>query len=332
MDRREFVGILAGGLLAAPLAAEAQQAGKVYRIGYLSLGSLESPETRASLDAFRQGLRERGYVEGQNIVIEYRSADGKIERLPGLASELARLKVDLIVAGATPGARAARQATTTIPIIAPNMGDPVRDGLVASLARPGANLTGSTFLGPELVPKRLGLLKEALPAVSRVAVLWHPGAFGERTMKDMVKETEAAARTLGVQLQFVEARGPDEFDRAFSAMARERADAFIVFPSVMLFSERRRIVALAAQSRLPAMYQSREFVELGGLIGYGASIPDGTRRAATYVDKILKGAKPADLPVEQPTKFELVINLKTAKALGLTIPPSLLQRADEVIQ
>jgi putative ABC transport system substrate-binding protein len=332
MDRRVFIGTLAGGLLAAPLAAGAQQAGKVYRIGYLSLGSLESPETRASLDAFRQGLRERGYVEGQNIVIEYRAADGKIERLPALATELARLKVDLIVAGSTPGARAARQATTTIPIIAPNMGDPVQDGLVASLARPGANLTGSTFLGPELVPKRLALLKEALPGVSRIAVLWHPGAFGERTMRDMVKETEAAARTLGVQLQFVEARGPDEFDRAFSAMARERADAFIVFPSVMLFIERRRIVALAAQSRLPAMYQSREFVELGGLIGYGASITEAVRRAATYVDKILRGTKPGDLPVEQPTKFELVINLKTAKALGLTIPPSLLGRADEIIQ
>jgi putative ABC transport system substrate-binding protein len=330
--RRAFIRTLAGGLLAAPLAAGAQQAGKVYRIGYLSLGSLESPETRASLDAFRQGLRERGYGEGQNIVIEYRAADGKIERLPALATELARLKVDLIVAGSTPGARAARQATTTIPIIAPNMGDPVQDGLVANLARPGANLTGSTFLGPELVPKRLALLKEALPGVSRIAVLWHPGAFGERTMRDMVKETEAAARTLGVQLQFVEARGPDEFDRAFSAMARERADAFIVFPSVMLFNERRRIVALAAQSRLPAMYQSREFVELGGLIGYGASIPDAVRRAATYVDRILKGAKPGDLPVEQPTKFELVINLKTAKALGLTIPPSVLGRADEVIQ
>jgi putative ABC transport system substrate-binding protein len=332
MPRRAFLAIMAGGLLAAPLAAEAQQAGKVFRIGYLVLGSLESPETRPSLDAFRQGLRERGYVEGQNIIIEYRAADGRIERLPALATELVRLKVDLIVAGATPAALAAKQATDTIPIVAPNMADPVQDGLVASLARPGANVTGSTFLGPELVPKRLALLKEVLPGASRIAVLWHPGAFGERTMKDMVKETEAAARTLGVQLQFAEVRHPDEFDRTFSAMARARADAFIVFPSVMLFNERRRIVALAAQSRLPAMYQSRQFVELGGLIGYGASITEGYRRAATYVDKILKGAKPADLPVEQPEKFELVINLKTAKALGLTIPPSLLQRADQVIE
>ncbi len=332
MDRREFVGTLAGGLLAAPLAAEAQPAAKVARIGYLLFGPLESPETRITLEAFRQGLRERGYVEGQNIVIEYRSADGKIERFPRLASELARLKVDLIVAGNTPMARAAQQATTTIPIVSMAMGDPVGDGLVASLARPGGNITGSTFLGPELVPKRLDLLKEALPKISRVAALWHPGAFGEHTMTEMLKGAEAAARTLGVQLQLVGVRGPDEFDRAFSAMTKERAEALMVFPSTMLFNERRRIVDLAAKSHMPTMYQSRQFVELGGLISYGASITDLVRRAATYVDKILKGAKPGDLPVEQPTKFELVINLKTAKALGLTIPPSVLGRADEVIQ
>jgi putative ABC transport system substrate-binding protein len=329
--RRSFIGALAGGLV-APLAAEAQQAGKVARIGYLVTGSLESPETRVGLDAFRQGLRERGYVEGQNIVIEYRSADGKIDRLPGLAVELARLKVDLIFAVATPAARAAQQATTTIPIVAGAMGDPVGDGLVASLARPGGNITGLTFLGPELVPKRLGLLKEALPKVTRVAALWHPGAFGERTNQVMLKETEGAARALGVQLQLVGVRGADELDRAFSTMTKERAEALVVFPSTMLFSERRRIVALAAKHRLPSMSNAREFVELGGLIGYGASITDLNRRAATYVDKILKGAKPADLPVEQPTKFELVINLKTAKALGLTIPPALVGRGDEVIQ
>ena len=332
MPRRAFMAAITGGLLAAPLAAGAQQAGKVFRIGYLVLGSLESPEGRPSLDAFRQGLRERGYVEGQNIIVEYRPADGRAERLPALAAELVRLKVDLIVAGATPSARAARQASSTIPIVASNMADPVQDGLVASLARPGGNVTGSTFLGPELVPKRLALLKEVLPGASRIAVLWHPGAFGERTMNDMVKETEAAARTLGVQLQFAEVRHPDEFDRAFSAMAGAHASALIVFPSAMLFNERTRIVALAAQRRLPAMYQSRGFVELGGLIAYGTSITDGYRHAATYVDKILKGAKPGDLPVEQPTKYELVINLKTARALGLTIPPSLLQRADQVIE
>jgi putative ABC transport system substrate-binding protein len=203
---------------------------------------------------------------------------------------------------------------------------------VASLARPGGNITGSTFLGPELVPKRLELLKEALPKVSRVAALWHPGAFGERTSQDMLKGTEAAARTLGVHLQLVEVRRPDELDRAFSTMTRERSDALIVFPSSMLFSERRRIVALVAKSRLPSMFNNRESVELGGLISYGTNLADLNRRAATYVDKILQGAKPADLPVEQPIKFELVINLKAAKALGLTIPPSLLGRADEVIQ
>jgi putative ABC transport system substrate-binding protein len=330
--RREFLGTLAGALLAAPISAEAQQPGKVARIGYLVTGSLESPETRIFLDVFRQGLRERGYVEGQNILVEYRSADGKIERLPGLATELARLKLDLIVAGATPAARAAQQATTTIPIVSSAMGDPVADGLVASLARPGGNITGTTFLGPELVPKRLALLKEALPKVSRVAVLWQPGAFGERTMRDMLKDTEASARALGVQLQLVEVQGPAELDRAFSTMTKERAEALFQFPSTMLFTERRRIVALAAKHRLPSMFNAREFVELGGLISYGASIIDLFRRTAIYVDKILKGAKPADLPVEQPTKFELVINLKTAKALGLTIPPSLLGRADEIIQ
>jgi putative ABC transport system substrate-binding protein len=319
-------------LLAPRLAVDAQQPAKVARIGYLVTGSLESLETRMLLDAFRQGLRERGYVEGQNIVIEYRAADGKVERFPDLATELARLKVDLIVAQNTPAARAAQQATTTIPIVAAVMGDPVGDGLVASLARPGGNITGLTFLGPELVAKRLEVLKEALPRVSRVAVLWHPGAFGQRTTSDMLKATEAAAGTLGVQLQLVGVRGPDEFDRAFSTMIRERADALVVFPSPMLFNGRRRIVDLAAKHRLPSMSVAREFVELGGLIAYGASVNDLIRRSATLVDTILKGAKPADLPVEQPTKFELVINMKTAKALGVTIPQSLLARADQIIQ
>ena len=330
--RRVFLGTLAGGLLAAPLTVEAQQPGKLPRIGYLVTGSLDSPETRVTHDAFRQGLRDHGYMEGQNILIEYRAADGKIERFQDLATELVRLKVDLIVAATTVAARAAQQATTTIPIVVPIMGDPVGDGLVASLARPGGNITGLTFLGPELVPKRLELLKEALPKVSRVAGLWHPGAFSERTTRDMLKQAETAARTLGVQLQLVGVRGPDEVDRAFPTMIKERADALIVFPSPMLFNERRRIVGLAAKHRLPTMSMAREWVELGGLMAYGSSITDLYRRAVTYVDKILKGAKPADLPVEQPTKFELVINLKTAKALGLTIPPSLLQRADEVIQ
>ena len=330
MNRRAFV---AGGvaLVAAPRGGEAQQAAKVARIGYLGTGSLESPEIQANLNAFRQGLSDLGYVEGSGIHIEYRTADGKLEQLAALATELVRLKVDIIVAGATPAARAAQQATTTIPVVAVAMGDPVRDGLVASLARPGANITGSTFLGPELVPKRLEILKEAIPKISRVAALWHPGAFSERTTQDMLKETAVVARALGVHLQLVEARRADEFDRAFTAMTNARADALVTFPSPMFYSERRRLVGLAAKHRLPSMFNTREFVELGGLMAYGASIADLSRRAAIYIDKILKGAKPADLPVEQPTEFELVINLKTAKALGLTIPQPLLQRADDVI-
>src|SRR5712691_10551237 len=222
MDRRTFLAGTSAVLVAAPPAAEAQQPAKVARIGYLVTGSPESPETRAVLAAFRQGLREHGYVEGQNIVIEYRAAEGKIERLADLAAELASLKVDLIIAPNTPAARAARQATKTIPIVTPVMGDPIGDGLVASLARPGGNITGLTFLGPELVPKRLQVLKEALPKVSRVAALWHPGAFGERTNQDMLKGTETAARTLGVHLQLAEVAGADDFDRAFSTMTRER--------------------------------------------------------------------------------------------------------------
>ena len=325
VTRRSFLaGSLAG--LAAPRAARAQPAGKVHRIGLLTPGAI------SGMAPLLEGLREFGYVERLNISIEQRAANGKLERLPLLATELVRLKVDLIVAGATPGARAAQQATTTIPIVASAMGDPVGDGLVASLARPGGNITGTTFLGPELVPKRLELLKEALPRIARVAGLLHPGAFSENTMRDMVKDTEAAARTLGVQLQLVEVRGPDEFDRAFSAIARQHADVLIVFASVMLFNERGRLVALAAKHRLPAMFNNRQSVDLGGFISYGASLTELTRRAATYVDRILKGAKPRDLPVEQPTKFELVINLKTAKTLGLTLPQSLLLRADQVIE
>jgi putative ABC transport system substrate-binding protein len=332
MDRRCFLLSSLAGVLAAPLAAEAQQAGKVARIGFLLTASLAYPETQATLEAFRQGLREHGYIEGQNIVVEYRAADSRIERLPALATELTHLKVDVIVAGATPSARAAQQATTTIPIVGVSMGDPVRDGLVASLAKPGGNVTGTTFLGPELVPKRFELLKEALPRASRVAVLWHPGAFAEQTMEEMWKEAEVSARTFGLQLRRVEVRGPDEIDRGFSRIIRERAQAVFVFPSTMLFNERRRLVELAGKHRVPLLGNAREFAVLGGLIAYGASLPESARRSAFYVARILKGDKPGDLPVEQPTKFELVINLKTAKALGLTIPPSLLLRADQVIE
>jgi putative ABC transport system substrate-binding protein len=329
VDRRAFL-VSFGSLLAAPRAAKAQPGAAFPRIGYLIAGSFESRDTRP--DDLRQGLRENGYVEGQNIIIEYRAADGRLERLPGLATELVRLRVDVIVAPSTPVARAVQQATTTIPIVAPALGDPVGDGFVASLARPGGNITGSTFLGPGLVPKRLELLKEVVPRVFRVAALWHPGAFGERTTREMFKETEAVAQTLKVHLQVVGVRNPDEFDHAFSTMTREHAGALVTFPSPMFYAERRRLVGLAAKYRLPSMFNATEFVELGGLIAYGASIRDLNRRAGTYVDKILKGTKPGDLPIEQPTKFELVINLKTAKALGLPIPLSLLQRADQVIE
>jgi putative ABC transport system substrate-binding protein len=332
MKRREFLTLLGGAAAAWPLAARGQQGAKVARIGYLVTASLESPEGRATADAFRQGLRERGYVEGQSIIIEYRSAHGRIERFPELANELASLNLDLILAPNTPAARAAQHATTTIPIVVPVMGDPIADGLVASLAHPGGNITGLTFLGPELVSKRLGLLKQALPNASRVAALWHSGAYGERTMREMLQAIDAAARTLAVELQLVEVRGVDEFDRAFSAMTGNRADALIVLPSPLLFNERKHIVDVAMKHRLPSISMAREFAELGGLMAYGASLTDLQRRSATYVDKILKGAKPADLPVEQPTKFEFVINLKTAKALGLTIAESFQLLADEVIE
>jgi putative ABC transport system substrate-binding protein len=284
-------------------------------------------------EAFRQGLRDLGYVEGRNVVIEYRDAEGKVERHPALAAELVALKVDVIVvAGSTLTAQTAKQATSTLPIVFIAVGDPVGSGLVTSLARPGGNVTGLSNIGPELVGKCLELLKQAVPGVDRVAVLWVPGALGERTDKDMLKGAEVAERALGVQLQFVDARGLENFDRAFSDMTSARAGGLTVLPSARLLREHRRLVDLAAKNRLPAVYTSREFVDAGGLMSYGADQPELFRRAATYVDKILKGAKPGDLPVEQPTKFELVINLKTAKALGLTIPQSVLARADEVIQ
>jgi putative ABC transport system substrate-binding protein len=298
----------------------------------LSTTPLDHPQARAGLDEFRQALGELGYVEGRNVVIEHRSADGRIERFPALAAELIRLRVDLIIVFSTASAHAARQATHTIPIVVPTMQDPVRDGLVASLARPGGNVTGLTFLGSELVPKRLALLKEAIPGASRVAILRHPRGLAEATAEEMVKDAEVAARRLGVQLQLVQAEAAKDFDSAFASMARWRADALIPLPSPMLFAERQRIVDLAAKHQLPAMYIGREFVDVGGLMAYGPSQFDLIRRGATYVAKILRGAKPADLPVEQPTTFELVINLKTAKALGLTIPPSVLARADQVIE
>ena len=328
MERRAFLGVIAGGLLAAPLAAEAQQVGKVPRIGFLSV---TSPSDRPPLlDAFRQGLRELGWVEGQNIVIDYRYAEDRVDRLPGLAAELVRLKVDLIVSEGTQGVTAARNATETIPIVMITVRDPVGTGLIASLARPGGNVTGmSGSAGLEIVAKQLELLKETVPKISRVAILSNPtNAYHQLA----IREVNVAARSLGVQLQLLEARGPNEFDGAFAAMAKERVGALLVLSDAMLSSHRTRLADLAARSRLPSAYAVRESVEAGGLMSYGPSFLDLFRRAATYVDRILKGAKPADLPVEQPTKFELVINLKTAKALGLTIPQSLLQRADQVIE
>ena len=328
--RREFIGTLAGGLLASPLAAEAQQAAKIARIGYLAGNLAANPYLR---EAFLQGLRELGYVEGRNVLIEYRDAEGKVERLPALAAELVALKVDVIVTGGgTPTALAAKQATRTLPIVFASAPDPVENGLVTSLARPGGNVTGLSALAKELVGKRLEQLKQAVPGVSRVAILWQPGAASERSVRDMLKEAEVAARALGLLPQFVEARGPEDFDMAFSDMTRARAGALTVLPSTMFLNERRRLVNLAAKNRLPAVYPSRDYVDAEGLMSYGPNGADLFRRAATYVDRILKGTKPADLPVEQPTKFELVINLKAAKQIGLTIPPNVLARADKVIK
>jgi putative tryptophan/tyrosine transport system substrate-binding protein len=334
ISRRRFLTGVATALTPMGTAAhaqeyKAQQAAKVARIGVLG----GSPAATPLGEAFLQGLRDLGYVEGRTVVIERRFDEGKLERLPALAAELVALKVDVIVTtGSTPAALAAKQATRTVPIVFTAAPDPVGSGLVTSLARPGGNVTGLSLLAPELVGKRLELLTQAVPGVSRVAVLWQPGGQVERTEKDMLKRAEVAGRALGVRLQFVEARGPADFDRAFSDMTRARVGALTVLGGAIFFNERRRLVDLAAKNRLPTVYSFRDYVDAGGLMSYGANLPDLFRRAATYVDKILKGATPADLPVEQPTKFELVINLKTAKALGLTIPPSVLGRADELIQ
>ena len=333
MRRREFITLL-GGAAAGGRSRHARSSGaETPRIGILSPGRSELPDpTFNMLNAFLQGLHELGYTEGQNLTIERQYADGSSDRLRELAAELVRRKPDIIVAFSTTAARPAKQATGTIPIVAVAMADPVADELVASLARPGGNVTGTTFLGPELVAKRLQLLREVVPGLSRVAALWHPNAYSERTMAGVLNEIEVAARTLGLQLQLVPAVGPDDFVSAFAAMAREHAEALIVMPSPMLFGEYRRIVSIAANSRLPAMGAAREFVDLGGLMSYGANLPDLARQTATYVDKILKGAKPAELPVEQPTKFELVVNLKTARELGLTINREFLLVADDVVE
>jgi len=328
MDRRTFLGTVAGALLALPRAIEAQQTEKVRRIGFLSLNSAEM--ARHNLVAFRQVLRERGWVEGQNVVIESRFAEGNVDRLTVLVAELIKLKVDVIVTGSSVATWAAKNATTGIPIVMGASADALGEGLVTSLAHPGGNITGMTFLvGPEIAGKQLQLLKEVAPAASRVSVLTNPT---NRSHAAFARELTVAARSLGLQLQVLEASNPDQLDSAFVAMTKERAAALLVMTDSMFFGQRQRIADLAARSGLPALYSQKEFVAAGGLVSYGPSLPEMFRRAATHVDKILRGAKPGDIPVEQPTKFELVINLKTAKALGLTIPQSLLLRADEVIQ
>jgi len=333
MRRRDFIKLVAVCAAAEPLRAHAQQATKVVRIGVLAPSRPDNsdPSYRA-LNAFVPALEELGYTDGKNIVFERKFADGDVNRLRVLANELVDQRVDIIVALSTPAARAAKQATTTIPIVAINMADPVGDELVASLARPGGNVTGTAFLGPELVSRRLQLLKELVPGLSRVAVLWHPLAYSERTMTGMLKEIEGAANTLGTKLQFVPAAGGGDLEPAFAAMIKERAQAIMIFPSPMLYGQYGRIVDLAASNRLPAIYAAREGADLGGLVSYDVNQSDLSRSTAVYLEKILKGAKPADLPVQQPTKFELVVNLKTAKTLGLVVTREFLLVADEVIE
>jgi len=314
--------ILAISLFAAPLA-NAQQAGQTPRIGFLRMAA--PPESY--IEAFRQGLKERGYIEGKNIAFEYRWGGGRTDQLPELAAELVRLKVDVVVVEGAPPALAARKASITIPIVMASSGDPVGTGLIASLARPGGNVTGVSLMMPELGGKRLELLREVVPSVTRVAFLAGRNPLGRR----FVEEAQVAGQTLGLRIQPVMVGGLEEFEAAFSAMVRERAGALIVQP-IFISSHARRIVDIAARHRMPTISDVRELPDAGGLMSYGPNVGEAYRRAATYVDRILKGAKPADLPVEQPTKFELVINLKTAKALGITVPHSLLLRADEVIQ
>ncbi|HEX9125261.1 MAG TPA: ABC transporter substrate-binding protein [Methylomirabilota bacterium] len=325
MDRRAFLGLAAASALAAPGIARGQPAGKVYRIGYLSLRS----GTGDRDEALRQGLREVGYVEGRNLAIEYRWAAGKRERLTELATDLVRLKMDVIVAAGTLAAEAARRATTTMPIVFAGVGDPVGSGLVSSLAHPGGNITGVTLLSTELAGKRLQILRELLPRLTRVTLLAHRNVS---TTPLLISEMRAAAAQLGIQLAVQEMNVAADLPDAFSAMQRERAQALVVQLNPVTAENTNRIVELAAQHRLPAMYYVREFVDPGGLVSYGPHLHENYRQAATLVDKILKGTRPSDLPIEQPTKFELVVNLKAAKALGLTVPQSLLQRADEVVQ
>jgi putative tryptophan/tyrosine transport system substrate-binding protein len=327
MRRRNFIAGLASTTAAWPFAARAQQTGKMRVIGFLSPGSETS--SVSVISHFFDDLAELGWIEGKNVVVERRYAENRVERLPELAAELVRLNVDVIVAGGTLGPLAAKRATSTIPIVMTTAGDPLATGLVATLARPGGNVTGMSLMAPDLGGKRLELLKELLPRLARVAVLWDAANPSAATV---FKETQRAGRTLGIEVQSLEVRGPDDLDGAFEAARKQRPDAMITAEDPLTFSYRKRIADFATRQQLPSLSELREFAAAGGLISYGANRTDLSRRAAGYVDKILKGANPADLPVQQPTKFDLVINLTTAKALGLEIPPTLLARADEVIE
>jgi putative tryptophan/tyrosine transport system substrate-binding protein len=327
MERREFITLLGGAAVAWPLAARAQQSGRVYRIGVLETSPAAS--NTANFDALRKGLRELGYVEGQNLVLDYRSADGRPERFPQLVAELLRLNVDLIVTRGTPAVMAAKNATETIPVVMAASGEPVRTGVVAGLARPGGNVTGLSALTTELVAKRLELMRETVAGIRRIAFLQN---IGNPTAPSQWEEFKTAAPSLGLEVQLLDVRKPEDIERAFDTAIAQRADAILVGNDTVTLANRRQVVELAAKHRLLAMYHAREFVDAGGLMTYGVSYPDLYRRAATFVDKIFKGAKPADLPVEQPTKFELVLNLKAAKALGLDVPATVLARADEVIE
>jgi putative tryptophan/tyrosine transport system substrate-binding protein len=327
MDRRRFLLTALGGAVAMPVAAGAQPPAKIWRIGYL--GPVAPSAGARLLESFRQGLRDLGYVEGQNILIDYRWAEGRSDRFPALAAELTQLRVDAIVTYNNPAVAALQQATRTIPIVVANMGDPVGSGFVDSLARPGGNITGFSGLSEELSRKWVELLREAVPKVSRVTVLTVSQTPAAHTQW---REIQSAAKALKAIPQRHEIAGPDEIEHAFASFIKGRAQGLIVLPHAVTNARRTQIVSLAAEHRLPGMYPDSQYVEAGGLMSYAANFSDLHRRAATFVDKILKGAKPADLPVEQPTKFELVINMKAARALGLTIPPSLLARADQVIE
>jgi ABC-type uncharacterized transport system substrate-binding protein len=327
MDRRQVLTAMLAGVLACPLTARAQQSGKVYRLGILGNVPLTDAEGARVWGALSQGLRELGYVEGRNLMIEHLTTEGRYERLPALAAELVRWNPDVIVVPSSPNARAAREATQTIPIVAATLTE--GSGLIASLAHPGGNVTGLSFFHPEMVGKQLGLLKEIVPRVSRVAILSNLAGPSAQLWENQARD---AAKKLGVRLQMLSARRAEDIEPAFTAMTRERAGALLVLADPVFILERSRIAERAAKARLPAMYALTEHMNVGGFVFYGPSMADNFRRAATYVDKILKGAKPADLPVEQPTKFELIINLKTARVLGLTVPPAVLARADRIIE